>query len=127
VLLTDGAATFPGGEIGAWSQMFGAGGVADQLVDKDLTVHTITLGASGHWNDPCADPGYAEMFHRVRYPGHNIAADGCGVGQSLAHMTGGQAVRVEGYWANVQEAVLDAFLDEVAPPSGFPFVVAVGQ
>ena len=66
---------FPGGETGAWIQMFGAGGVADRLVDNNLTVHTITLGASGHWNDPCADPGYAARAEagserlREEYPG----------------------------------------------------------
>ena len=81
-------------------------------------IHTYSIGADAHWNPACEDPSYAAVHYNTRY---QEGQEGCGVGQSVAFLTGGEARVVLGDYANVSEFLLED-LRRVARPEGVPWL-----
>jgi len=89
ILLTDGRSNV--GRSGSYSPEAAwqyALEEALRAADHEATIITFSIGADAHWFEECEDEDYVAENWNNRYR--------CGVGQSIAYLTGGEAYRIVG-------------------------------
>ena len=88
---------------------------ADRARDLGIIVHTITIGIDGHWFEECESESYVEQYYDN--PGL------CGVGQSVAYLTGGTANRIVGDFAQIEEGITRVLSEEVVAFDSSPLLI----